>query len=120
MHCSSLSSAVTDEDWFSVCGMHLLYGTKPFPHDAVLTLTLSWDMVDVSFGALLPTSSNFVCPSLRQWARTSRGIGLHASIVGEDGLHASSVTNRVVPKSLSVRLDDSSAASSFAEKLSNY
>ena len=45
------------------------------------------------------------------------GIGLHTSIVGEDGLQVS-VNNRVVPKSLRVRPDDSSAASSLVETFS--
>lgn len=45
------------------------------------------------------------------------GVGLDASIDGEEGLlHA--VTSRVVPKSLRVRPGDSSASSSLVETLS--
>ena len=45
------------------------------------------------------------------------GVGFHGSIVGEEGLHVS-VISRVVPKSLRVRPDDSSVASSLVETLS--
>lgn len=111
MLCSSLSSVVADEDWFSFFGMYLLYGTNPFLHVSGLTLTLSWDMDDVSLDVLCTKCSNFPSPLP---TCMSRGIGLHASIVGEDGLQVS-VTNRVVPKSLRVRPDNSPAVSSLAE-----
>ena len=97
--------------------MHLLYGTKPLPHVSGLTLTLSSDVADVSLGVMWTGSSNFPSPLLKQSTFMCRGIGLHASIVGKEGLHVS-VTNRVIPKSFKVRPDDSSAASSLVETFS--
>lgn len=113
MHCSSLLSFVTDEDWFSLPAMHLSYGTNPFPHASGPTLTFSRDMADVSLGVMWPRSSNLPPP-----LRLFRGIGLHASIVGEEGLHGS-VTKSVIPKSLKVWLEDSSVVSSFMQRLSS-
>lgn len=103
MHCSSLVSFVTDEDWFSLPAMHLLYGTNPFPpHVSGPSLTFSRDMPDVSLGEMCPISSNL--PSL---LHMFTGIGLHASVVGEEGLHVS-VTKTVIPKSFKVWPEHSS------------
>jgi len=104
MHCSSLFSfvIVTDENWFSLSAMHLLYGTNPFPHVSGPSLTFSRDMADVSLGVMWPRSSNLPSP-----LHMFRGIGLHASVVGEEGLHVS-VTKSVIPKSFKVWPEDSS------------
>jgi hypothetical protein len=78
--------------------MHLLYGTNPLPQVSCLTVTLSFDMADISHSELFPRSSNFPSTLLKSMLI---GIGLHASIVGEDVLQVS-VTSRVIPKSLRV------------------
>lgn len=73
-------------------------------------------MAAVSHSELLPRQSDSCSPLLT--CLSSGIIGSHASIVGEDGLRVS-FTNRVVPKSLRLRRDDSSAMLSFAETLSS-